>query len=144
MTSRAAVRTGSRRTRRPARRARRRPGRPRTWRGAPRATRGRGQGTACAFFLSGSWCCWREPAASAVVDPPGVLFDGSIDALATFAMQNPLIARYAQTGDPRALKFSDFLTRRELHRLDIYNELYRPTGVEHQMAFALPAGRGLV
>jgi hypothetical protein len=28
----------------------------------------------------------------------------------------------------------------ELHQLELYTELYRPLGVEHQLAFVLPAG----
>jgi hypothetical protein len=82
--------------------------------------------------------------AVAVIDPPDAMFDGAAEALGRYAMQNPLIARYARTGDPRTLKFSDFVTRRQLHRLDIYRALYAVTEIEHQVAFALPDARGLV
>ena len=37
------------------------------------------------------------------------------------------------------MRFSDLVTRRELHRLDLYREVYRPLGVEYQIAFTLPA-----
>jgi DNA-binding CsgD family transcriptional regulator len=69
------------------------------------------------------------------VDPPGSHFPRADEILGAYANQNPLIrARRLE-----ALKWSDFLTRRELHRLDIYSLLYGPTSVEYQMAFTLPS-----
>ena len=58
--------------------------------------------------------------------------------------EHPLIAHYAKTSDGRALKISDFLTRDQFHRLALYNEFFRIVGVEHQMAFILPAPPPLV
>jgi DNA-binding CsgD family transcriptional regulator len=60
-------------------------------------------------------------------------------AFARYASQNPLVEHYLQTRDGRALRFSDVLTRRQLHRLDLYREVYRPLGVEYQIAFTLPS-----
>jgi ATP/maltotriose-dependent transcriptional regulator MalT len=60
-------------------------------------------------------------------------------AFARHALQNPLAAYYMRTMDGRAMRFSDLLTRRELHRLDLYREVYRPLGVEYQIAFTLPS-----
>ncbi len=37
-----------------------------------------------------------------------------------------------------ALKISDFLTRSQFHRLALYNEFFRPLGVEYQIAVSLP------
>ena len=59
-------------------------------------------------------------------------------AFARHAGENPLVRRYAETRDGRAFRFSDVITRRELHRLEIYREVYRPLGVEYQIAFTLP------
>lgn len=64
------------------------------------------------------------------------------DAIALFgrlAHQNPLIERYRQTGDGRAYRFSDVVTQDELHATELYREFYGPLGVEHQIAFTLPA-----
>jgi DNA-binding CsgD family transcriptional regulator len=69
------------------------------------------------------------------VDPVDAYHEGGVEILGAFAHQNPLVR--ARRRD--AVKFSDYLTRRELHRLDIYDLLYGPTGVEYQMAFTVPA-----
>jgi DNA-binding CsgD family transcriptional regulator len=57
----------------------------------------------------------------------------------TFAHENPLLRRYLQTLDGRAYRFSDVISREELHALPLYREVYLPLGVEHQLAFNLPA-----
>jgi DNA-binding CsgD family transcriptional regulator len=58
---------------------------------------------------------------------------------ATFAHENPLLRRYLRTLDGRAYRFSDVISRQELHGLPLYREVYAPLGVEHQLAFNLPA-----
>lgn len=58
---------------------------------------------------------------------------------ATFAHENPLLRRYLRTLDGRAYRFSDVISREELHALALYREVYLPLGVEHQLAFNLPA-----
>src|SRR3712207_887328 len=68
----------------------------------------------------------------------------SVAAWERFAMQNPLLARHTTTRDGRAYRFSDVTTPAQLRRLDIYRHLYRPLGIEHQMAFTLPSGPELV
>lgn len=70
-----------------------------------------------------------EPAASAEMHR----------AFARYGAQNPLVAYYLKTGDGRAVRFSDLVTRRELHRLELYREVYAPLGVEYQVAFTLPS-----
>jgi DNA-binding CsgD family transcriptional regulator len=49
--------------------------------------------------------------------------------------EQPVLAHYRRTGDGSPHKLSDFLTRQQFHRLGIYNENYRRTGVEYQMSF---------
>jgi DNA-binding CsgD family transcriptional regulator len=56
------------------------------------------------------------------------------------AHENPLLRRYLRTLDGRAYRFSDVISREELHELALYRELYAPLGVEFQLAFSLPAG----
>jgi DNA-binding CsgD family transcriptional regulator len=56
------------------------------------------------------------------------------------AHENPLLEHHQRTRDGRAYRFSDVTTYDRLHELPIYRELYQPMGVEHQLAFTLPAG----
>jgi DNA-binding CsgD family transcriptional regulator len=62
----------------------------------------------------------------------------ALDAFAELVLQNPLAAHYVHTGDQRALRLSDFITSRDLHALDLYDLVYRHTGIEHQLAFTVP------
>ncbi len=59
------------------------------------------------------------------------------ELFARYALQNPIAAHFLSTGDGRATRISDLVTRREFHRLDIYRYVYRPLGVEYQIAFTL-------
>ena len=54
-----------------------------------------------------------------------------------YRQEQPVLAHYLRTGDGSPHKLSDFVTAKQLHRLGIYNENYRRTGVEYQMAFML-------
>ena len=75
-----------------------------------------------------------------VADPADSLNVGAemLEAFAELAPQNPLVAHSARTGDTRALRLSDFIDRRELHALELYNNVYRHIGAEHQLAFTVP------
>jgi DNA-binding CsgD family transcriptional regulator len=65
-------------------------------------------------------------------------------AYGEYAFQNPLMRRYMETLDGRPYRFSDLISAAELHRLDLYRHVYRPLGVEFQIAFTLPANPGRV
>jgi DNA-binding CsgD family transcriptional regulator/GAF domain-containing protein len=65
-------------------------------------------------------------------------------AFQRLAEQHPVLRYHARTGDGRALKISDFLTRDEFHRLDLYAESFRLIGAEDQLAVALPSAPPLV
>ncbi|HWJ43313.1 MAG TPA: helix-turn-helix transcriptional regulator [Solirubrobacterales bacterium] len=67
-------------------------------------------------------------------DPPLAIAG---EALGRLAHQHPLIAVQAN-GDDRTYKISDFLSRREFHALELYDELYRLLEAEDQIAFGLP------
>jgi DNA-binding CsgD family transcriptional regulator len=71
----------------------------------------------------------------AVVDPVDAYNEESMEVLGAYAHQNPLV----RAGRPDAVRFSDYITRRELHRLELYDLLYERTETEYQMAFTLPA-----
>jgi DNA-binding CsgD family transcriptional regulator len=68
----------------------------------------------------------------------------SYRAYGEYAFQNPLMLRYMETLDGRPYRFSDVTTAAQLHELELYQHVYAPIGVEHQMAFTLPATPGRV
>jgi DNA-binding CsgD family transcriptional regulator len=80
----------------------------------------------------------------AAVEPEEVLWDGAEEIFGAYAHQNPLVAAADGPGDAGVKKFSDLISRRQLHRLDIYDLIYSRLEVEHQMAFTLPAPSGRV
>lgn len=58
--------------------------------------------------------------------------------------QNPLIRYFEDSGDTRAMMWSDFVTIDELCRTELYEEMFQPLGVQSQMAMTLPAPPGIV
>jgi DNA-binding CsgD family transcriptional regulator len=80
----------------------------------------------------------------ALDDPPGSIMRGGADLFVRLGHQNPLIPRYQRTRDGRPYKWSDLITRRELHATDLYREAYQPMGIEYQLAFCLPAPPELI
>ena len=62
------------------------------------------------------------------------------EAFARYAIQNPIAAYFLKTRDGRPTRFSDLVSLQELHRLELYREVYRPLGVEYQIALTLPSG----
>jgi DNA-binding CsgD family transcriptional regulator len=55
------------------------------------------------------------------------------------AHENPILQHNLRTHNGRAYRFSDLISEAELHELALYREVYAPLGVEHQLAFTLPA-----
>jgi DNA-binding CsgD family transcriptional regulator len=88
------------------------------------------------------WCAMNElpadpPHTLSLTDPP---VPAALHvAFARYATQNPLVGHYLRTRDSRAIRFSDLITRRQLHQLDLYREVYEQLGVEYQIAFTLPS-----
>jgi DNA-binding CsgD family transcriptional regulator len=66
------------------------------------------------------------------------------EILAALADQHPLISNFVATGDGSAHRMTDFCTQDEFHASALYQRLYRPMGVEYQMAVVLPAPRPVV
>lgn len=79
----------------------------------------------------------KSAKASVVADPADVVFDGGPEVLAQFAAQSPIIVR-AAAGDRSVLRLSDHISKRELHRTDLYNHVYRVVGLEYQLGVQLP------
>jgi DNA-binding CsgD family transcriptional regulator len=61
-----------------------------------------------------------------------------------FAHENPILQHNLRTRDGRAHRFSDVISREEFYELPLYREVYVPLGVEHQLAFTLPANANRV
>jgi DNA-binding CsgD family transcriptional regulator len=59
---------------------------------------------------------------------------------ARHAHENPLLQNYLRTQDGRAMRLSDVISGEELHALPLFQNVYRPLGVKHQLSFTLPAG----
>jgi DNA-binding CsgD family transcriptional regulator len=77
-----------------------------------------------------------------VISPPQP--DHLYRAYGEYAFQNPLMLRYMETLDGRPYRFSDVTTPEDLHATGLYQHLYGPLGIEHQMAFTLPATPGRI
>lgn len=79
---------------------------------------------------------------TAVAFSDAPVFDGVEQRFLELADQHPLVPRQRR-GDMRARLISDFLSAREFHRLELYQDIYRPLGIQDQLAFGLP-GEGIV
>ncbi|GIW39485.1 MAG: hypothetical protein KatS3mg076_0062 [Candidatus Binatia bacterium] len=76
---------------------------------------------------------------------PESLHSPEVDAtFSRYLDQHPLIQHHRKVGDARPVRFSDVIALRDLHRLDVYQQGFRPLGTEHQIAFALPAPPPLI
>jgi DNA-binding CsgD family transcriptional regulator len=80
---------------------------------------------------------WTRPESYDI--PPG-----AAEALSRLAGDHPLISYMASTGDGSAHRLSDFWTQDEFHRSELYEEVYRPMGVEYQMSVGFPVPRPTV
>ena len=71
--------------------------------------------------------------------PDDISSPGSVAAFAAYVHEHPLANYYRKTGDARPIMISDFLSRQDFHRLNLYGEYFRWIPVEYQIAFGLPA-----
>lgn len=66
---------------------------------------------------------------------PGDYFDGSrMEVLDRLIHENPIVRHVSNTGDTGSWAFSDLVSTRDYHRLELYNDFYGPLGVEDQLA----------
>jgi DNA-binding CsgD family transcriptional regulator len=70
--------------------------------------------------------------------PEGQPSDEEMETFWRLVDQHPL-CRAQRRGRFDALKLSDFHSRRELHRLEIYADLFRPWGLEFELEVAIPS-----
>ncbi len=61
-----------------------------------------------------------------------------------FSGQHPMFRHAAETGDGQALKFSDFLSEAEYHRLDLYRAFYREVQAEDQFSIVVRSDGGVL
>jgi DNA-binding CsgD family transcriptional regulator len=62
---------------------------------------------------------------------------GFVGAYERHLAEHPLVTYYLRHRDDPVLKVSDFLSRRQYHRLGLYQEAYRLVDVQHQIGFRL-------
>ncbi len=63
-------------------------------------------------------------------------YDGIERRFLELAYQHPMVP-YQRRGDLRAYRISDFLSAPAFHSLELYHDIYRPLGIEDQLAFGL-------
>ncbi|HEY2041906.1 MAG TPA: LuxR C-terminal-related transcriptional regulator [Jatrophihabitans sp.] len=79
-----------------------------------------------------------HPAGVSYRDWPRHALDSSTQPLfASLVDQHPLVSYYRRTGDGKPMMISDFVDRRQFHRMPIYTEFFRQIPVEHQIAVTL-------
>lgn len=57
---------------------------------------------------------------------------------------HPLVVHYRRTGDGSPMRISDVVGDTAFRRTPIYNDFFRLIGMDRQLAFSLPSGRGQV
>lgn len=70
--------------------------------------------------------------------------ESMISTFTALAHENPLIERYQRTGDGRPYRISDMIDQQTFHATALYQEFYRPMGIETQVAFCLPSRPELI
>jgi hypothetical protein len=86
----------------------------------------------------------RRGRAAWVVDPPDAPVVRHREAFTRLIHEDPVVSWFARGADGGAVRLSDLITRRAFHRLAVYDEVYRPGRLEHQIAFALATPRPLM
>lgn len=81
---------------------------------------------------------------ASVVGRPRQPTAAELDKWRRWAHQNPCLQHTLRTGDGSAKRLSDFLEPEELHRLELYSDVYQPLGIEYQLSLCLPAPAPLV
>lgn len=79
------------------------------------------------------------PGASMVAIADPQLPEWAYAAWARHSEQNPLVARHVRTRDSRPYQWSDVVGASEFRRTALFRELYKPLGIDHQIAFTLPS-----
>ncbi len=107
--------------------------------------------TALPRLVPSDWLSYNEvdlttPAnTKAIFRPEGdARFPALIPRFQELVHQNPLVVRQLQNQNFPVHKISDFLTQEAFHRLELYQEVYQPLGVEYQIAATIRLNPGHV
>ena len=81
-----------------------------------------------------------RPEVEAIASPRDLLPDGP-RRFARVRDEHPVLLHFERSRHGGAAKLSDFVGGGAYHRLRIYQEFFRPAGIEHQMSIALAVDR---
>ncbi len=70
-------------------------------------------------------------------NPANFASPGSEKIWEEYSHEHPILDHFRRTKNGQAVKFSDFVTKRQFHRTILYNEFFRALHLEHQMTFCL-------
>jgi DNA-binding CsgD family transcriptional regulator len=73
------------------------------------------------------------------IDPPEVLEAADREAFLRNLHQHPIAMEHARKRAREVRTISDFIPRRQLHRLELYNEFFRYVDTEYQVTLGVPA-----
>lgn len=80
-----------------------------------------------------------------LVSPPGAdVFPRSEEIFERHVREHPYVVHVERFADGQAHALSEFVSHADFRRSAIYNEYYRHTGTEHQLAIAVPGAEGQV
>jgi DNA-binding CsgD family transcriptional regulator len=80
---------------------------------------------------------WRSIPENSRMDEYAPLF-------AQLMYQNPLVGYFEETQDTRAMMWSDIASPDQIRKTELYQEMFRPLGVDSQMVVVLPAPPGII
>jgi DNA-binding CsgD family transcriptional regulator len=72
-----------------------------------------------------------------IIEPADSMARADHDAFVRWGRQHPIV-QYHATHTSHAVKLTDFLNRRELHSLELYDEFFAPLEIEHQIVIGVP------
>jgi len=91
------------------------------------------------------WVSYNEITAEEAFTVAVPEFDpGLLPRFAANVYEHPLIDYTARTRDGRPYRISDLIDQQTFHSLALYQQFYRPLGIEWQVAFTLPARAPLI
>jgi DNA-binding CsgD family transcriptional regulator len=79
-----------------------------------------------------------RPEVEAIASPRDLLPDGP-RRFARIRDEHPVLMHFERSRHGGAAKLSDFMSPAQYHRKAIYQEFFRPAGIEHQISIALPS-----
>ena len=80
----------------------------------------------------------------AITDRPVATGNDLVGVWERHSSQHPMFRYANETGDGQALKFSDFLTEAEYHRLELYRGFYRGVNAEDQFSIVVRSDGGVL